>query len=661
MTTAAADSAGGPPGAADARGRWLAAIVLVTVLAAAVRLIGLGNVPENPFYDAAVRSMTQSLHNFFFGAFDPSASASIDKPPFDLWLQVIAVKLLGFNSTVLKLPSALAGTAAVPLLYDLVRRLAGRPAALWSALTLAVLPAAVVTARSDTMDSLMMALLVGCAWLLLRYAERRRLRWLVLAALLLGLDFNVKLFEALVPVPAFLVFLWISWRGERVTFRLRRLAAVAAAFSAVALSWLVAVSLLPAPDRPYPIGSTNGSVWNAVFVYNGSDRVTQPPHPSRFDAVPPAARPARPPAAATTEAKGTSAAPRAAAAKRHAVRPPSAPAGPLRLFKRSLVDFGGLIGTVLFAALVFGGLAAACSARLLVRLAAGAERRVAIGRAAAVAVAVWLLTGLLLFSFAGRVHPRYLEAFTPAVAVAVGVSVAVLARRLRDPFVAYLLLAGLGLVLLETAAVTGRGTVVRTGLGLGAVLAAVAAVLLVLGYRAARRADGRWPGWAAPPVVGTLVVLSVLGFPLARDVRLVRDHSGVQAASPELKAPLVAALSGYLRGHQGTAAYEFAASAPSLAAPLLVRDARPVLLLTTVNARPLVTLPELRARIAAGAVSYVLMRGRCPHPPYHVLPACSAAVLWVQAHGTDVTADLHARPAATGLLYRVTPVVAAAP
>ena len=77
---------------------WLAAIILVTVGAGVLRLISLGTVPEDLYYDAAVRSMTLSLHNFFFGAFDPSAQTSIDKPPLDLWLQVISVKLFGFGS-----------------------------------------------------------------------------------------------------------------------------------------------------------------------------------------------------------------------------------------------------------------------------------------------------------------------------------------------------------------------------------------------------------------------------------------------------------------------------------------------------------------------------------------------------------------------------------
>ena len=61
--------------------------------------------------------MGLSWHNFFFGAFEPGGSVSIDKPPVDLWLQVASVKLLGFSSTTLKLPEALAGIAAVPLLF----------------------------------------------------------------------------------------------------------------------------------------------------------------------------------------------------------------------------------------------------------------------------------------------------------------------------------------------------------------------------------------------------------------------------------------------------------------------------------------------------------------------------------------------------------------
>src|SRR5437764_12121712 len=107
------------------RQRELAAIALITAGAAVLRLLYISRVAPDPFYAAAVRSMGLSWHNVFFGAFEPSGSVSIDKPPVDLWLQVASVKVLGFSSTALKVPEALAGTAAVPLLYACVHRLWG--------------------------------------------------------------------------------------------------------------------------------------------------------------------------------------------------------------------------------------------------------------------------------------------------------------------------------------------------------------------------------------------------------------------------------------------------------------------------------------------------------------------------------------------------------
>src|SRR6266576_766705 len=98
--------------------RWeWGAVALLTLAAAVLRLLYIGRVSPDPFYDAAVRSMGLSWHNFFFGAYEPGGTVSIDKPPIDLWLQVASVKLFGFSSTTLKLPQALAGAVAVPLLF----------------------------------------------------------------------------------------------------------------------------------------------------------------------------------------------------------------------------------------------------------------------------------------------------------------------------------------------------------------------------------------------------------------------------------------------------------------------------------------------------------------------------------------------------------------
>src|SRR5205807_8712145 len=135
---------------------------------------------------------------FFFGAFDPGAMLSIDKPPLDLWLQVLSVKALGWSRFSLQFPEALGGTLAVPLLYDAVRRAAGRPAGLAAAAALAVFPESVLTSRSDTMDSVMMLLVIAALWLTIRGSLSGRRRAIVLAGVALGLAFNVKLLEALV-------------------------------------------------------------------------------------------------------------------------------------------------------------------------------------------------------------------------------------------------------------------------------------------------------------------------------------------------------------------------------------------------------------------------------------------------------------------------------
>jgi 4-amino-4-deoxy-L-arabinose transferase-like glycosyltransferase len=629
---------------APARGadrRWWWAIAAVTVLAAVLRLIELNLVPLNLYYDAAVRSMTLSLHNFFYGAFDPSATTAIDKPPIDLWLQVVSVKIFGWGSFSLKLPEALAGTLAVPLLYDVVRRVAGPLAALGSALTLTLLPTSVVTARSDTMDSVMMVLLLVIAWLLVRSVARRELRWLVIAAVVLGIDFNVKLFEALVPAPAFLLFAWLCWDGDRLGARVRRLALAGAAFVAVALSWMVFVTLTPAHDRPYPIGSTDGSVWNAVFVYNGVDRITQAPKPRSFSTVQASSVP---PSAHAATAGPLAAAPTTTI---------NSKTGPLRLFQYSLVGYGTRIGTILFAAIIFGVVALAPMLRRRLRAPPGATREQRIAWAASLSVALWLFIGWALFSFAARTQPRYLEAFTPAVAIALGCSIPALVRRSRDLFGAYVLLATFAIAMLEGAAETASGKLGYLAIAIAAVLAIPVVAYVTFAFAHSVR-QGRWPRWYRTDlaVLGTLAAL--LAFPAVRDGLLIRDRSGDQAAEPTLGATLINPIARYLERHSAGMRYEVAATAPTIVAPFIVRDARPVMLFTTVGARPLLTLAQLRHAKAAGQVRYVVNHGSCS-PTIHVAlpdrPACSDVMRWVRAHARDITSALGLSKDNTGLLY----------
>ena len=68
-------------------------LVGLMALAALLNLWALSrNGWANEYYSAAVRSMTQSWHNFLFGAFDPSGVMTVDKPPLALWVQALSAK-----------------------------------------------------------------------------------------------------------------------------------------------------------------------------------------------------------------------------------------------------------------------------------------------------------------------------------------------------------------------------------------------------------------------------------------------------------------------------------------------------------------------------------------------------------------------------------------
>ena len=103
----------------------------------------------------------------------------------------------------------------------------------------------------------------------------------------------------------------------------------------------------------------------------------------------------------------------------------------------------------------------------------------------------------------------------------------------------------------------------------------------------------------------------------------------------------------------GEVLHSLAAAAPTLVAPMIVSDPRPVLLLTSVDARPLLTLAQLRRAAAEGRVRYVFNHGSCA-PSIHTAlpdrPACSDAMRWVRAHARDITGET-GLPAGSGLLY----------
>jgi 4-amino-4-deoxy-L-arabinose transferase-like glycosyltransferase len=619
------------------RGAEWAILAAITLAAAALRLIAISKVSPDPFYDAAVRSMSLSWHNFFFGAFEPSGSVSIDKPPVDLWLQVLSVKLLGFSSTTLKLPEVLAGIASVPLLHAVVRRVWSVPAGLAAALAMAVLPVEVITSRSDTMDAVMMALIVLALLFFVLAAQAGRRVWLLAGAAVLGLAFNVKLLESLVALPGIAVLVYLGMPGRWP----RRVLAVALAglvYVVVALSWLTATLIAPAHDRPWAVGSTNGSAWNAAFVFNGTERL----------------------GGKSAEPTGTVYEPGhhyATATQSERDHIPIVPASATRLLARVGPLSGQRLGLEALLALLLGapallwGLGREHDPRAgEEELAEDAEEepeaidaRVRVRRAAGAGIALWMLTGIVLFSHMARLHPRYVEAFTPAVAAMLGIGVAWAAGRgSRERLVV------LGVGLLVSVYYSERllyGTPLTWWVALAGALCAIALALLARVGRSRTRAAIALAGATAATLVAVLAV------PLKADVTAIETHvtdAGYVGALPSEEQTLV---SSYLRSHQRGARYEVAAESATQIGSLIVQDARPVLVLTTYAGRVFTPVPKLMQLIAQRQVRYAFLNTFCPSHPSTLNPACSAPAKWVRAHGTDVSRA--AGLSHGGLLYRL--------
>ncbi|MDF5752314.1 glycosyltransferase family 39 protein [Spongiactinospora sp. TRM90649] len=254
--------------------RWPLAAVLL--LAAVLYTWGLSrNGHANAYYAAAVLSGTESWKAFFFGALDAGSYITVDKPPFALWVMGLSARVFGMSPWSLLLPQAAAGVATVWLVHSAVRRsVPGRPglvAAHVAALVLALTPITVAINRDDNPDPIMVLLLTGAAWLCLAGLRDGRLRYPVLAAVLVGLAFNTKMLQAYLVLPALGGVYLFAAPG---TLR-RRFGALGASALALVVSsgwWMTVVDLWPKGDRPYVGGSGDNSVWDLVVGYNGLGR-----------------------------------------------------------------------------------------------------------------------------------------------------------------------------------------------------------------------------------------------------------------------------------------------------------------------------------------------------------------------------------------------------
>jgi 4-amino-4-deoxy-L-arabinose transferase-like glycosyltransferase len=530
----------------------------------------------NDYYAGAVRSMTSSWHDFLFASFDPGGLVSVDKPPLALWVEALSAKVFGFSSFAILAPEALAGVAAVWVLYLVVARYFGRVSGLAAALALAVSPVSVAVNRDNNPDAVFVLLLVVAVWAGCRAVESGRLRWLVACAVLVGLAFNTKMLAAAIVVPglalAYLCCARTSWRA-----RLAHLGAAGAVLVAVSAAWIVAVDLTPAADRPYVGSTSDNSALSLALGYNGLGRVTGQEGGTSFGGGLGGAFSGTP--------------------------------GLFRLLNDALGDQGSWLLPLALVGL--------CSAAVW----AVRRRREQIGPL--VILGGWFLCAVTVFSFSsGIIHTYYLSALAPASSALVGIGLVSLARDARrgGPWAALPLLAVVftgwlqvallhrsdydaWLVPLVTAAavVAGSGLVVLAAApewSLRGRVAVAALAVAGLGFLAAPAA------WSA----STLKVAVNGTFPGAGPSYLGGGGGpgggGFGGSSVDVDAALA-----YVEAHGATKRFALVVSSEQEAAPYVI-EGKPVASLGGFTGRETVLTPSfLSSLVAKGEARYFLLGG----------------------------------------------------
>ena len=370
---------------------WARPALLALLVATGVLYIwGLGASDwANSFYSAAVQAGTKSWKAFFFGSSDAANFITVDKPPASLWVMEISARTFGVNSWSILVPQALEGVAAVGLLYSMVRRWFSNGAGLIAGAVMALTPVAVLMFRFNNPDALLVLLLVGAAYALTRALEAGKTKWLVAVGVLIGFGFLAKMLQAFVVVPGFAVTYLIAG-PPRLRKRIWQLLVAGAAMVAAAGWWVAFVELSPKSWRPYVGGSTNNSVLNLIFGYNGLGRVTGNETGSVGGG-----------AAGGTGMWGET--------------------GWLRMFNS---EFGGQASWLIPAALILGAAGLAMTIR---------KHRTDRSRAALLLWGSWLVVTAVLLSLSkGIIHPYYTVALAPAIGALIGIGGHMLWQRRSD-------------------------------------------------------------------------------------------------------------------------------------------------------------------------------------------------------------------------------------
>jgi len=195
----------------------LALLVALVVVAGTLRLVFLGDIPYGVHSDEAQvgTDAQRILRGDLLGVY---THAALGQPSGHAYLTTPLIWLFGHNALALRLPLALVGLAAVPLLYGFVRTAFGRAEAFFASAMLAVSYWHLLYSRVAHWSISYGTVILAVLLCLMLGRNRRRRAWFVAGGMLLGLGiYTYNIYPiAVVAVFAFVAVMWLTeWRRAR--------------------------------------------------------------------------------------------------------------------------------------------------------------------------------------------------------------------------------------------------------------------------------------------------------------------------------------------------------------------------------------------------------------------------------------------------------------
>ncbi|MGM0238960.1 MULTISPECIES: ArnT family glycosyltransferase [Enterococcus] len=636
---------------------YLAIILILALFLYAWGIWDAGS--ANSYYTAAVTSMVQSWHNFFYGAFDAAGFITVDKPPVALWFMAISAKIFGVHGWSVVLPSVLFGVGSVYLMYRLVKPRFGVLAGRIAALTMTLTPIVVANSRTNNMDATLVFFMLLAVRYVFKAVEVKKQRYLWIGFALIGVAFNVKMLQAFMILPALYLFYFfassVSWKKKIVH------SAVATIFLAVfTLAYPVYVDHVSASDRPYIGSSQTNSLLELAFGYNGTERLLgqstgtggtfpgmgnsgenntqdgqmQPPsgNNSEQGMTPPTdggnanQMPSNNTSMETSQGDGFD-------GERQGGGPGGTgggggafnigSAGPLRLFQSEL---GPQVSWLLPLALI------SLVASFFYFRNKKKWYRLTKKQAHIMFWGVWLVAVGSFFSIASFFHPYYLIMLAPPIAAGVGIGIASLFK--KD-------LSGgkkiiVGIAGLSTAGLQAYFLASYSLLAAGLV---VAATIILIGLLFISKLKVH----SKKIIYGLLTVLFIAPAFWSLTPTLAHQSAAIPTTGPELLSQGGATgglgsesvneqLLAYLEENQGSAEYLFATTDSNSASPYIIASGKAVMAIGGYNGTdPAITLKQFKQLVKAGKIKYFYASGN--------KNSTSDIAEWVAENGTEVDAS----------------------